>query len=211
MYISKKRRLKLDHELEEIQQIRNNFGGHTDRMRLDAQLREYYSNDEKGLASFVKECDDYLKWCDKVGKKYTMSGLLLFLNYTIDQFKNLEKRKLFHSACKRIRLIVEEQAVQELLSRKQSGINLIFYLKNAFAWKDVASVEQNTQQTNTLQLCVEDRIRDIASTIKQVEQQSSTKTIEVEREDQDYVDALNYPNATTSSVIASIARVQKIK
>jgi hypothetical protein len=79
---------------------------------------------------------DYLKKCDKGGKLPTKGGLAIFLGITTETLLDYEKNKVeFSFAIKRAYGLIEETWTQRLNDPKQVT-GPIFYLKNAFHWRD---------------------------------------------------------------------------
>jgi len=79
----------------------------------------------------------YFTLCEKTNKAPTKGGLGLFLDVTREYFRdNIEKNTELADTIKKAYEEIEEVWIQMLSSKGYSAAGVIFYLKNAYKWRD---------------------------------------------------------------------------
>lgn len=85
---------------------------------------------EKQLDKIIK---DYISKCIEDKKLPTKNGICLSLDITRETYRQWKKNS---DTLKKAEQIIEEYWVLALPNKKYNVAGIIFYLKNAFAWRD---------------------------------------------------------------------------
>lgn len=96
---------------------------------------------------YFKNCDKLNEWLTDVRfkKPKTLSWLCLWLNVSKDYISEKAKDDNFSETIKEIRLVVENNIEEWILTNTYNSTSWIFNLKNNFDWKDKSEVDN----TNT--------------------------------------------------------------
>lgn len=89
---------------------------------------------KKELRTLVK---GYFEICDKTNKAPTKGGLALYLDVTREYFSwHIKHKTNLSDTIKKAYMLIEEEWIQMLSSKNYSPAGVIFYLKNAYRWRD---------------------------------------------------------------------------
>lgn len=106
---------------------------------------------------FQKVAGAYLMECETNGKFPTKGGLFIALDIssqTYFRYKKVKKDKALKRAINLVESAIEEVWVQALPSKEKSVAGVIFYLKNAFAWRDKKETELSTKDGKPLKISI---------------------------------------------------------
>jgi len=79
---------------------------------------------------------EYFEWCRIRRKPKTVPGLASALDMSTDAIRNYEKHAPFADIIKRLKVQLESELEEDLISAKTTPIGRIFALKNRFGWVD---------------------------------------------------------------------------
>mgnify|MGYP006284438281 CR=1 FL=1 len=83
-----------------------------------------------------QKIEKYLKDCIENNKLPTKNGVCITLDIHRDTYNEWKKSNDLSDALKKIEVLIEEHWTQGLYSKSYDTAGCIFYLKNAFQWRD---------------------------------------------------------------------------
>lgn len=90
----------------------------------------------------VEAFSEYLNFCDKHIKPYTITGFCKYIKSYKDLINEYAKNEKFSGTIKAIYNIIENNVEENMLTNKYNATACIFNLKNNFGWTDKNVIEQ---------------------------------------------------------------------
>lgn len=114
-----------------------------------------YRDDEADR--FAQTIEEYFEACDRLGRKYTFSGLALCLGMSVRTLRDYKKEDAFSPSINRARLRIQDQYEQELFRSQGSTQGVQFALKNNFEdYKDETVIQNNISGSITVEEFLKD-------------------------------------------------------
>lgn len=88
---------------------------------------------------------EYFDYCEANVKLPTKQGLALWCGTNRQTFSNYEKKEGYFDAIKDIYDSIEDALSQAMMNREFATAGVIFYMKNAFNYRDKTDVDHTTK------------------------------------------------------------------
>ena len=96
----------------------------------------------KNKEDFQEVVDEFFEDCLDRERMPTKNGLAIYLDITRETLNQYERKEMFSDTIKKCYMKIEE-AWNQALNKNGTVAGIIFYLKNAFAWRDERKIEHS--------------------------------------------------------------------